>query len=154
MQWLRGFELELTENEALALTFVKRNKKITNGEYQRLNNINRDKAFLEIKRLIKKGAIKSNGIGSGTYYVLNHEVNVAPPKINTQDEAEDRLQEILIFCKSSKSKKEIAEYLGLKNLNHFEKMYLKPLLDEKKLIMTIPEKPTSRNQKYITSTIM
>ncbi|MBC8059207.1 MAG: hypothetical protein H7Y18_00895, partial [Clostridiaceae bacterium] len=138
--------------------------------------INRDKAFLEIKRLIKKGAIKSNGIGSGTYYVLNYEVNDvppkittqdndtppkittqdndAPPKINTQDEGENRLQEILIFCKSSKSKKEIADYLGLKNLNHFEKMYLKPLLDEKKLIMTIPEKPTSRNQKYITSTIM
>ena len=74
VQWLRGFELELTENEALALTFARRNVKITNGEYQRLNNTNRDKALSEIKALIKKGVLKSQGMGSGTYYILNETI--------------------------------------------------------------------------------
>lgn len=153
LEWLRKFKLDFNENKALALTFIKRNLKMTNGDYQRLNNTNRDKALLEIKELIKKGVIKSEGIGSGTYYVLNElttQDNDVPPKIIAEGIAEkDREKEILDFCCIARSKREIAEYLGLKNLKYFEKTYIRPLLEKNKLEMTIPDKPTSRNQKYI-----
>ena len=57
---------------------------------------------------------------------------------------------ILEFCKEPKSVKEIMEYIGLKHRPTFMYDYLKPLLEKDKLQMTIPDKPKSRNQKYVT----
>ena len=44
------------------------------------------------------------------------------------------------------------KFMGLENRQHFVKRYLHPLLDDGKLVMTIPDKPNSPNQKYITKT--
>ena len=41
------------------------------------------------------------------------------------------------------------EYIGLRHRPTFVYDYLKPLLDNQKLQMTIPDKPKSKNQKYI-----
>ncbi len=57
---------------------------------------------------------------------------------------------ILDFCKTPKSKAEIMEYCGYKSKKRFTANYLKPLLDTGKLVMTNPENPKNRNQKYIT----
>lgn len=40
-------------------------------------------------------------------------------------------------------------FLGLVNRSSFVKHYLNPLLESGKLIMTIPDKPRSKNQKYV-----
>ncbi len=66
---------------------------------------------------------------------------------NTQDNMQKK---ILAFCEKPRSKKEIAEYMGYKDAKSFYKRYLTPLYDSGKNRMTIPEHPTSRNQKYIT----
>ena len=42
------------------------------------------------------------------------------------------------------------EYVGLKDRRNFYLKYMKPLLDNGNLQMTIPEKPNHKNQKYIT----
>ena len=68
----------------------------------------------------------------------------------TQDSVSDK---ILEFCHKPRSKKEIMEYCGYKNSKKFTKNYLRPLLDNNMLQMTIPDKPTNRNQKYINSNI-
>jgi hypothetical protein len=39
--------------------------------------------------------------------------------------------------------------MGLGNREHFRKSYLKPLLESGQLKMTIPDKPNSKNQRYI-----
>ena len=41
------------------------------------------------------------------------------------------------------------EYLGYKNRTRFRRDHIQPLVQIGKLKMTIPDKPTSRNQKYI-----
>ena len=41
-------------------------------------------------------------------------------------------------------------YLGLKDRKSFRMIYLKPLLNEGKLLMTLPDKPNSKKQKYVT----
>ena len=56
---------------------------------------------------------------------------------------------ILAFCAQPKSREEIMTMCGLKNKNHFIKAHLKPLLESGQLRMTIPDKPNSRNQKYV-----
>lgn len=62
---------------------------------------------------------------------------------------EKKIDLILEFCKEPRSVKEIMQYIGLKHRPTFIYDYLNPLLKEEKLQMTIPDKPKSRNQKYI-----
>ncbi len=59
---------------------------------------------------------------------------------------QDRILEI---CVTPKSILEIAESLGYKYRKTVHK-YLDPLLEQGRLARTIPDKPNSKNQKYIT----
>lgn len=61
-----------------------------------------------------------------------------------------KINKILEICIESKSIKEIMQELEFKSSNTLKRDYIKPLLDNGELKMTIPDKPTSRNQKYIT----
>ena len=67
--------------------------------------------------------------------------------ITHQDTHQDK---ILEFCKEPKTTKEIMAYLGLRDRRNFYLKYMRPLLDSGKLQMTIPDKPNTKNQKYIT----
>lgn len=79
--------------------------------------------------------------------VTSDQVNLVTDQVSDQDID----TKILSFCQKAHSKKEICSYLGYKNLTYFTKKYLIPLLDSGKLIMTIPDKPNSRNQKYVAA---
>lgn len=69
------------------------------------------------------------------------------PQDSTQDSLQNR---ILEYCKVPRSKKEITVYMGYKDVKSFAKRYLKPLCEAGELQMTIPDRPSSRNQKYVT----
>lgn len=76
-----------------------------------------------------------------------------PNKITEQvksNKKEDRINLILKFCKEPKSIKEIMQYIGLKHRPTFIYNYLNPLLEKGTLQMTVPDKPKSKNQKYIS----
>ena len=60
-------------------------------------------------------------------------------------------EKILEFCTKERTAKEIAEYCGYKGIDRFKRNYLKRLLEQEKIKMTIPDKPKSKNQKYITN---
>ena len=70
------------------------------------------------------------------------------PEINTSKNTSEKLLE---FCKTPRSRKEIAEFLDIGTVFYAMQHYVQPLLDDKKLLMTIPEKPKSRNQKFYTA---
>ena len=57
--------------------------------------------------------------------------------------------DLLGFCSVPRSRQEIAGFLGLKTSFYITREYLQPLIDSGKLVMTIPDKPRSRNQKYV-----
>lgn len=57
---------------------------------------------------------------------------------------------LLEFCEVPRSRKEIAEFLSLSTVFYAMQHYVQPLIDEGKLEMTIPNRPKSRNQKYVT----
>lgn len=59
-------------------------------------------------------------------------------------------KQILELCKTAKSLKEIAQHFGYKDVYKFKNNYINPLLEQNKLQMTIPDKPKSRNQKYVS----
>ena len=41
------------------------------------------------------------------------------------------------------------EFIGLSDRVNFKKNYLDPMFDQKLIEMTLPDKPTSKNQKYV-----
>ena len=59
-------------------------------------------------------------------------------------------KEILDYCQTEKSLKEIAKHFGYKDIYKFKNNYINNLLATNKLKMTIPEQPRNRNQKYIS----
>lgn len=68
-----------------------------------------------------------------------------PTQVNTQD----RIAALLDFCSSPKTREEMQAHIGIANREYFRKAILKPLLASGRLKMTIPDKPSSKNQKYI-----
>ena len=67
------------------------------------------------------------------------------------DAAHDTEKKILVFCAAPRSRADIMEYLGLTSRPHFMQAYLKPLIISRKLLMTLPDKPESKNQRYLTA---
>lgn len=57
---------------------------------------------------------------------------------------------LLEYCREPRGRKEIAQFLKLKTASYAMERYIRPLLNEGKLEMTIPEKPRSTHQKYRT----
>ena len=85
---------------------------------------------------------KSRQISGQMSGQITHEKSVA-----------DIERSILTFCKKPKSRKEIHEYISQFSKSNIIKSYINPLLKKGKLIMTIPDKPHSKNQKYITKSV-
>ena len=57
---------------------------------------------------------------------------------------------ILGYCSVARSREEIMNFMGLKDRMNFMQQYIKPLLESGNLKMTLPNKPKSKLQKYIT----
>ena len=86
----------------------------------------------------------------------NAQVRMPDVQVNVQVNAQvDRAEEmsvaekIMSFCAEPKSLLEIAAYLGYKDRRSVRRI-LNPLLEQGRIAMTVPEKPNSRLQKYIT----
>lgn len=67
------------------------------------------------------------------------------------DTISDRNQAILEFCKTPKTRKEIADYCAFKSVSYFNKICVAPLVERKLLLLSNPEHPTSSNQTYTTA---
>ena len=83
----------------------------------------------------------------GDFIVCFHGMeNEDTPQDTPQDEI---LIMIINFCKEPHSRKEIADYVGMKDVRYLRDAYLIKLLENKLIKMTLPDKPTSKNQKYV-----
>ncbi len=64
-------QLGLNERQLRAVKYVKENGKITNKEYQQINDISKPMATIDLKELIEKKVFEKIGkTGRGTYYIL------------------------------------------------------------------------------------
>lgn len=60
-------------------------------------------------------------------------------------------KDLLNFCRVPRSRKEIKEHLGISTVFYVMQHYVQPLLESAVLIMTMPDKTKSRNQKYVSA---
>ena len=66
------------------------------------------------------------------------------------DKAQRPERDLVSFCRTPRSRAEIAEYLGVSSFYAMKK-YVRPLLTSGKILMTLPEKPRSGNQRFYTN---
>ena len=62
----------------------------------------------------------------------------------------DITKAVIEFCKTPRSRDELTEFCG-KSRYHTMSAIVQPLIDEGMLLLTIPEKPKSPKQKFVTS---
>jgi ATP-dependent DNA helicase RecG len=62
---------------------------------------------------------------------------------------QEKLDALLEYCIKPKGRKEMQEFCGIKSDDYFRTKVIKPLLNLGLVEMTIPDKPNSRNQKYV-----
>lgn len=70
---------------------------------------------------------------------LNDKSQIANAEKNT---------DLIEFCKTPRTRKEIAEYLGLSSVTYAIKTYVQPLIDTGIINLTLPDAPSSPKQKY------
>ena len=63
---------------------------------------------------------------------------------------DEKTTEILEFCRTPRSKKELAEFLEIKSVTYGIKRYVEPLVENGLLALSEPKNPGSRSQKYYT----
>jgi ATP-dependent DNA helicase RecG len=66
---------------------------------------------------------------------------------NTSAE-ETKNADLIFFCKTPRTRKEICEYLGLGSVTYAMQTYVRPLVEKGILKMSIPDKPSSSKQLY------
>jgi ATP-dependent DNA helicase RecG len=83
-------------------------------------------------------------------YNLVRDLRTATTQDSTQvDTQDERLLSLLEFCAISRTRDEMQQHYGIATREYFRKNILKPLLESGQLVMTIPDKPNSRNQRYV-----
>jgi ATP-dependent DNA helicase RecG len=107
-----------------------------------------------------RNAMKLNGSPSPTFKTDRNRtyfLTTLPihPKASTRrlivQKIQDNRTKTLIFCVQPKSRKEILAHLGLKNYPENYKKHILPLLNAKYIALTIPNKPRSSKQQYVTT---
>ena len=69
-----------------------------------------------------------------------------PAQVTTQ--VTTQVKAVLLCTRIARSREELQKAVNLENREHFRKAYLRPLIEEGFLELTIPDKPQSSRQKY------
>lgn len=64
-----------------------------------------------------------------------------------ENESEE-IKNLILFCKTPRTRKEICEYLGLTSVTYAIQTHIMPLVEEGKIKLSIPDKPKSPKQLY------
>ena len=80
----------------------------------------------------------------GEFKVVMYNSNIN--KNSTSEEA------ILEYCRQPRTRLELTDFIG-KSRNFVMSKFIQPLIESGKLKLTLPDKPKSSKQKYVTSTL-
>ena len=151
--WLNSFGGKLSQGQRSALIFAREVGAVDTLTYMQVVGEKRKLADSNLDFLKKMGVLKQKGkTVDSVYYVLNSDFDVITPQVTLQVTPQDDIQikcgELVLFCRTPRSKKEMMAFLKLSDRKSFEKLYIKPLLN-KRIRYTVPDKPNSRIQKYV-----
>ena len=68
--------------------------------------------------------------------------------ISEDIELSEDIDNLLLFCRTPRTRKEICEYLGLSSITYAIQTHIMPLVAVGKIKLSIPDKPKSPKQLY------
>lgn len=146
-----GLYGRITVDELGKMSADTRNPFIAGGLEVLLKTENRFSGIPTIMSEMKKAGLAPAVFESrrGVFKVTLFNQHIKTPPIS-KDTCSEPMQRILEYCIKPRSRREIAEYLGIGTPSYVVKKHLSPLLEMGKLRLTIPNAPKSKNQKYVT----
>ena len=73
---------------------------------------------------------------------------ILPAEEDVTPQVTPQVENLLRIFEGTHYRSELQEKLNLSDREYFRKNYLKPAIEEGLVALTIPDKPTSTNQKY------
>lgn len=135
-------ELHLTEGRSTGIPTILREMQ-KNGSLKPLFETDDERSYFKTTLKIHSKFLKAKKDGK----IEKESTQQVPRKYHASTTQVD----VLKFCSSPRSRIEIQNKLKMKNRKYIQSEILKPLLEHKLIILTIPDKPNSPNQKYITT---
>ena len=114
-----------------------------------LKTENRYSGIPTIRREMKKAGLPAPVFQNRRNEFVVIFYNSQAKKENAPDREADK--DILVFCRTPRSRREIADFLGLSSVSYAITQYVQPLVDAGELKLTIPERPKSTHQMFVTS---
>ena len=147
--WLERYSgVSLSRDQQIALIFAREVGVVDTLAYAQLIGVKMNLADENLGFMKELGILEQKGRSLETaYYVLNQAFE-STPQVTPQDDIQTKCNELVLFCRIPRSKKEMMAFLKLSDRKSFDKLYLKPLLN-KRIRYTVPDKPNSRIQKYV-----
>ena len=104
--------------------------------------------YLKLLRYGQYGQVGADGVW--------RDKNVDAPKGDTLEHSAvkvdisiELLAKLREYLREPRSRVELQKFCEIKSRDHFRNKILIPLIDSKKIKLTIPDKPTSSKQKYV-----
>lgn len=69
-------------------------------------------------------------------------------KVKEDNEMSEDVNNLILFCKTPRTRKEICEFLGLSSVTYAIQTHVNPLIEDGKIKLSIPDKPKSPKQLY------
>ncbi|MDR3185494.1 MAG: putative DNA binding domain-containing protein [Christensenellaceae bacterium] len=110
--------------------------------------INSENRFTGVPTI--QGAMKEAGLPEPLFENRRGAFKVTLYNDGAKKELSKTEQRLLAFCKRSRDRDEIAEFLGVGTTAYITKKYIRPLIESGRLKLTIPSIPKSPKQQYVS----
>lgn len=124
-----------TRNPVLALTLE--TLRVTENRYSGIPTIRREMEWYNLK---EPKFADERGSFIVTFYKAG---NVSKKEAEMED-----VSNLLVFCRTPRTRKEICEYLGLSSVTYAIQTHVMPLVESGRIKMTNPDKPRSSKQLF------
>ena len=86
----------------------------------------------------------------GQFSIKFYKSNEVEGNVPFDIEEDDDAMDLVAFCKTPRTRKEIAEYLGISSVSYAIQAYVTPLVKAGKIQLSVPDKPRSPKQLYFS----
>lgn len=94
--------------------------------------------------------LREHGLPEPEFQIVHGEFSVTFYLKGHSTVTDDRTMQILEFCQTPRTRRELAKYLGLSSVTYAIKKYILPLVDAGQIRMTHPDNPGSPQQRFVT----